>query len=136
VLLGLAGWMVIQLNRRQAAQQRAWREAVGAVPPEFLFQPEPVRLRITAITAVGLAAVIGNAVSGEWGAFAGVLIVLAPFYVVALRRRRRHQAEVITAVERHADDLSQDELRRLVDGLELSHGRTEMRPLRRLADGS
>jgi hypothetical protein len=136
VLLGLAGYAVIRLNRRQVTEQRVWREAVGAVPPELRFQPEPPRLRTAAIALIAIAAVVGNTLSGEWGALAGVAIVLAPFYAVALRRRKRHRAEVIAAVERRADDMSQEELRRLVEGLELSHGRAEMRPLRRLADGS
>jgi hypothetical protein len=134
VLLGLAGYGLIVLHRRELARQRAHTRVLDMVPPELRFEAEPLRFRVAGVSAAVAAAAGGGAAAGTPGLLIAGGLVVVPLCMVALRHRRHHQRTVISAVKHRADDMSREELRELVAGLEISHGKAEMRPLRRLAD--
>lgn len=132
VLLTLGGYGVIRLNRRQHRAIDEARSKADRVPAELRFQADPLSMRITVLAVAIAGAVAARLTISSGAAIAALCIIIAPFYIRTKRRRTAHEDEVIQTVRARASVMSHAELTELVEGLEASHGRHEMRPLRRL----
>ena len=125
-------YALIRILRRSRARQEKLQQAIAKVPPEWRFQPEPLVLRLAVFAAATVAGVAAQLVAHRpWGVIAAALVIL-PFWVRAQRRRQARQQQVIEAVRARAGRMGSRHLAELLDGLEASHGREEMRPLRHL----
>jgi MFS family permease len=115
---------------------------VDPTPPHPIEQlPDEYRFRDGGGSVAGwgipMAIIIGGQIAFDGALAAGITLGLgalaaATGLAVVFARRRRRQREIIDAVERRAAGLPRDDLRRLVELLEVEHGRFEMRRLRRL----
>jgi len=133
VAVGVAGYSVIRLNRVQRARLEHRRRLLQEIPEDLRFAPESVWFRVSGLAAsLGAGALCAAIVGGAWAFVSGFAVVLAAFGAITLRRRAVHQRAVIASVEEIASAMAPDDLSRLVAALEYSHGRAEMRPLRRL----
>jgi apolipoprotein N-acyltransferase len=134
VFLALVGYLVVSVNRRKRAGLAARRALIEtAVPQELRFEPVPLAWRIAGYASMLLASVVaGLAFKGGWAGVVVMWAVCGPMVAVTIRSRKRQTERVIAAVRERAPHVEQDELERLIDGLELSHGKGEMRELREL----
>jgi hypothetical protein len=132
ILLSLGGYGVIRLNRRQHRAIDAARSKANRVPSELRFAADPLWMRVSALGVAIAVAVAVRLTIGSGAGIAAFCLIVAAFYIRTQRRRTAHQGEVIQTVRTRASSMSHAELTELVDGLEVRHGREEMRPLRRL----
>jgi LPXTG-motif cell wall-anchored protein len=132
IALGLGGYGLIRVNRRQRRAIAAARAKVDRVPPELRFQPEPLWLRVGVLLAAFVVATTARLAVGPAAGIVALFLILVPAYVRVHRKRRHDQQEVITTVRARASSMDRAALSELVEGLEATHGRYEMRPLREL----
>jgi hypothetical protein len=123
---------VIRLNRRQHRAIDEAHSKADRVPSELRFQADPQWMRITVLAIAIAVAVAVRLTIGSGAGIAACCIILAPFYIRTPRRRGAHEHEVIQTARARAGSMSDAELTEFVEGLEVSHGHNEMRPLRRL----
>jgi hypothetical protein len=108
---------------------------IEELPPEYRFQDGPRGMIAGCLVPMAIILASAVAFDGELAAqiTLGVALLAAiGGLTIVYGRRRRRQREIIESVERRADGLPRDDLRKLVELLELEHGRFEMRRLRRL----
>jgi hypothetical protein len=132
---------VVAVSALVALRARQREEDRPAPPPAIEELPERYRFRDGggSIAGWGLPLVIvlvgGTAFEGQLAA--GLTLGLAALaaaigLTLVFRRRRRRQRAIVADVERRAAELPREDLRKLVELLEVEHGRFEMRRLRRL----
>lgn len=118
-------------------RRRVERDPAPPPPPPVEELPEEYRFKAAGGSLAGwgipmvILAISSVAFDGQLAAAItlGVAAVAAAAGLTIVFRRRRQQA-IIADVERRAAELPREDLRRLVELLEVEHGRFEMRRLR------
>lgn len=130
-LAGLVGFLIRQARRRQR-DRRAKAEALTAsLPVEYRFRPEPVRIRIL-LLVIFFACLIAAPVLDSPIPYIVLGVAGTLFMLRVERHRRQHRREIIDSVPIAAPGMTDEQVRVLMEALELHHCTVEMRPLREL----
>jgi uncharacterized membrane protein len=134
VILAAIGVVVVRLNNRERKKLDEDRARQEAVPTELREEKQPA-LGYSTLAAIAVGAVLGVIVLGDQigarhAAVAGALILSLPLNIVIHRHRRAHLAKVRSRVEESAHLMTPAELEELLEGLEATYGRAEIKALR------
>jgi preprotein translocase subunit YajC len=130
-LAGLVGFLIRQARRRQRDRRAKAAALTASLPVEYRFRPEPLRVRILLLVVV-FGSLIAAPVLDSFIPYvvAGIAVTWAT--LGAERHRRQHRQEIIESVRVAAPHMTDEQVRVLIEALELHHGTVEMRPLREL----
>jgi hypothetical protein len=130
-LAGLIGFLLRQARRRQRVRRAKAAALTASLPVEYRFRSEPLRIRIL-LLAVFLGSLIAAPVLDSFVPYVVAGLAVTWQMLRAERNRREHRREIIESVRVGAPHMTDEEVRVLIEALELHHGIVEMRPLREL----
>jgi hypothetical protein len=130
-LAGLVGFLIRQARRRERDRRAKAAALTASLPVEYRFRPEPLRIRIL-VLAVFFGSLVAAPVLDSFMPYVAAGIAVTWGVLGAERHRRQHRREIIESVRVAAPHMTDEQVRVLIDALELHHGTVEMRPLREL----